>query len=207
MKVDIESTVMYYRKKAMDLALRYESASVQKLQMDLRDAMERRRSVIELGCGSGRDAAFLQRNGNIGSLRATDASPEFLREAGRLHPELKDVLGELVLPIGLEKLVAAGERFSGIYSIATLMHLSPADIAETIGLLERISEPGGILFISVCTEREEGRSPDPRTYTLRSPGWWKKAIEKGGFRTVELKITSDGLGRDGTSWLNITSVL
>lgn len=203
----MESTVMYYRKQAMDLALKYETASVQKLHMDLRDAMERRRKVLELGCGSGRDAVFLQRHGNIGSLRATDASPEMLREAGRIHPEIKEILEELVVPRGLEKLVAAGERFSGIYSIATLMHLSPGDIAETMGLLERICEPGGILFISVCTEREESKSQDPRTFTLRSPGWWKKTIERSGFRTVELKITADGLGRDGTSWLNITSVL
>lgn len=207
MKADFDSTILHYRKKAVELASRYESAEVTRLQIDLRDAMARRRTVLELGCGSGRDAAFLNRISSTTSLTATDASPEMLREAARIHPEIAGILDELVLPRDLHSLVRAGRRFSGIYSIATLMHLSPEDIEETIGLLELVTEPGGIVFLSVCTEKDEPLEEEGQClFTIKPPKWWKKQLEKTGFRIIDLKITPDGLARKNTSWLNITAV-
>lgn len=207
MKADLDSTILHYRKKAVDLAMKYESADVTRLQIDLRDAMERRKTILELGCGSGRDAAFLNRLGRGNSLTATDASPEMLREAVRIHPEIAGSLEELVLPRGLNALARSGRKFSGIYSIATIMHLSPEDIEETLGLLELITEPGGIIFLSVCTERGEIlKEEEECLFTIKPPKWWKKQVEKTGFRIVDLKITPDGLARENTSWLNITAV-
>lgn len=199
--------IHHYRKNALELAGRYESADVTRLQMDLREAMTRRERVLELGCGSGRDAAFLVKHGGIGSLTATDGSPEMLREALKLHPELQGCLEELVFPEGLAGMARAGRRFSGIYSIAALMHLPAEGIRETARQLELITEPGGILFISVCTERDTNPSPDGRPFTLKPSEWWRSLLEDAGFKTVEMKITTDGLGRENTSWLNITSVL
>ncbi len=207
MKADFDSTILHYRKKAVSLAARYESAEVTRLQIDLRDAMARRHNVLELGCGSGRDAAFLNRLGRAGELTATDASPEMLREAKRIHPEIADILQELVLPQGLKPLARAARKFSGIYSIATLMHLSPEKIEETLSLLQLITEPGGILFLSVCTERELNlKEEDERIFTIKPPKWWKKQLENIAFRVIDLKITPDGLARKNTSWLNITAV-
>jgi cyclopropane fatty-acyl-phospholipid synthase-like methyltransferase len=206
MTADFESTVFHYRKKALELALKYESADVASLQMDLREAMHFRHSVLELGCGSGRDAAFLNRLGTSGSITATDASPEMLREAGRIHPEIAVSLEKLVLPHDLHTMAGAGRRFSGVYSIAALMHLSLEHIEETIGLLELITEPGGILFLSVCTERDNDNGQEERIFTLQPPKWWKKQIEKTCFRIAEMKTTPDGLDRKNTSWINITAV-
>ncbi len=199
--------IHHYRKNAIELAGRYESADVTRLQMDLRDAMTRRERVLELGCGSGRDAAFLVRHGGIGGLTATDGSPEMLREALKLHPELQGCLEELIFPEGLAGLARAGRRYSGIYSIAALMHLSADDIAETARQLELITEPGGILFISVCTERDTPPSGDHRPFTLKPAEWWRSIFQEAGFRMVEMKITTDGLDRQNTSWLNMTMVL
>lgn len=207
MKADFETTSVHYRKNAVELALKYESAEVTRLQMDLRDAMERRNRILELGCGSGRDAAFLHRLGGMKSITATDASPEMLIEARRIHPEITEFLSELIIPRDLHGLVRSGAKFSGIYSIAVLMHLTPEQITETIELLELLTEPGGILFLSVCTERGEPREEDERLFTLKPPKWWKKQLENTSFRIVEMKLTPDGLDRELTSWLNITAVL
>lgn len=207
MHPDNQSTILHYRKNAIELVSRYESADVTRLQMDLRDSMDRRSKVLELGCGSGRDAAFLKRYGNVGELTVTDASPEMLREAKRLHPELAVNLKELILPRGLEPLIRKGTRFTGIYSIASLMHLSSADIEDTLQQLAMITEQGGIFFLSVCTEREKPADDDDRVFTIKPPKWWKKQLENAGFKTVDMRITPDGLARKNTSWLNITAML
>jgi len=207
MKADFDSTILHYRKKAVELAARYESADVTRLQIDLRDAMARRRNLLELGCGSGRDAAFLNRVCGSSSLTATDACPEMLREAKRIHPEISGILQELVLPRDLNPLVRMGTKYSGIYSIATLMHLSEEHIKDTVGLLELMTEPGGVVFLSVCTEKDELLKGESECiFTIKPPKWWKKLMETSGFRIIDLKITPDGLGRQNTSWLNITAV-
>jgi len=206
MSGEIEDTILHYRKQALDLVARYESANVSELQSDLREAMDRRIRVLELGCGSGRDAAFLKKYGNIGTITATDGSPEMLKEAAKLHPFIAGDLKELVLPHGLEALVRAGKRFTGIFSVATLMHLSPEDVEETLRLTDMLLEPAGILFLSVCIKRDIPQANDHRVFTIKPDRWWRKQIEEIGLRVVEMKKTGDGLSRPDTQWLNITAV-
>src|SRR5512133_2005015 len=56
------------------------------------------RQVIDVGCGAGRMTSYLSRAGL--SVSGVDLSPEMVRVAQRLHPELLFEVGELTdLPV------------------------------------------------------------------------------------------------------------
>lgn len=198
-----DRTIQHYQLKATELAGRYESAEVDKLQSRLHLALEGCATILELGCGSGRDASFMYRNLPNSLLTVTDGSEQMLKMAAHLHPELSNHLKLVLLPDDLEKLEG---RFEGIYSIASIMHLAPAEITNSLNLISQLLTPGGILFISVCTEREEQAVNDTRTFTLRSKKWWIDQIERANLKVTETTETSDGLNRNLTIWLNITAV-
>ncbi|MCK5785720.1 MAG: class I SAM-dependent methyltransferase [Candidatus Sabulitectum sp.] len=197
-----DKTIRHYNKKARGLAERYESADVGKLQNELLNALKKCRNILELGCGSGRDAAFLLSSSTGRKLTITDGSNEMLRRAAEVHPELSPYLRKLELP---EDLARETGKYDGIYSIAALMHLPEPDIVETINRIAGLLMPGGIMFISVCTEREENSPGESRTFTLKNRDWWTRQIETSGLVVMEVTESTDGLKRENTVWLNVTA--
>src|SRR5271168_4678617 len=75
-------------------------------------------TTAEIGCGNGRDAAWLAEHGY--RVSGFDASPGLLAEARRLHPEI--VLREATLPA----LAEIDERFDNVVCETVIMHL-PAE--------------------------------------------------------------------------------
>jgi len=173
------------------------------LHRQLLNSLRKCRDVLELGCGSGRDAAFLMNNSSFRTFTVTDGSNAMLKRAACIHPELKTHLQPLVLPDGLASLNCC---FDGIYSIATLMHLSERDISDTFKGISRLLSPGSILFISVCTTREKQPVDDSRLFTVKSKHWWLQQIEDCGLKVKDAADSADGLHRAETIWLNITAV-
>lgn len=200
-----ETTVEHYDSKAVKLSKRYESADVSALQNKLRSVLKNCSTVLELGCGSGRDAAFLMNSSpeRSFSIAVTDGSDKMLTQAEFLHPELAPYMKKLELPEGLK---AEKNRYEGIYSIAALMHLPLQKIRQSLQQIAGLLKPAGILFISVCTQREEQLPEDLRLFTLKSREWWIQQIELTGLQVTEATESTDGLNREKTVWLNITAV-
>lgn len=200
-----ETTAQYYDSKAAMLSKRYESADVTALQNKLRSVLKDCDTVLELGCGSGRDAAFLMNNSSERSftITVTDGSDKMLTQAESLHPELAPYMKKLELPEGLK---AEKNSYEGIYSIAALMHLPPPKIRQSLQQIAGLLKPAGVLFISVCTQREEQLPEDRRLFTLKSREWWIHQIDLTGLQVTEATESTDGLNREKTVWLNLTAV-
>ena len=78
-------TAAHYEQNAASLSARYESADRSHIWHLLRRHLpEPGVAVLEIGCGSGCDSAFLLENGC--DVTAVDASQAMLAEAARLHP-------------------------------------------------------------------------------------------------------------------------
>ena len=122
--------------------------------------------------------------------------------AGKVHPELSPFLKKLELPEGLKDEKGA---YDGIYSIAALMHLTATEIIDSLHQVTRLLVPGGILFVSVCTKREEQTKDDLRTFTLKNREWWSDQFKDAGLKITEATKAADGLNRNETIWLNITA--
>ncbi len=196
-------TLEYYKLNFQELTKRYESVNLDNIHQQLLRCFSGSKKLLELGCGSGRDASFMMREGF--DLTATDGCIEMLNAAENYHPELKGRLNLLLLPKGLDRFTPLS--FDGVYAVATLMHLLPEDIICTVKKVFSLLKPGGIFFFSVCLEREgidkNGYDADGRLFILRDQSWWHDSCKDAGFLIQNSEILSDAMTRSGIKWLTI----
>ncbi len=197
-----ESTLKYYQKHAAELATRYEEADVSSLHARMLEHLPPQGTVLEIGCGSGRDASYLISSGF--QVTAVDASLQMLAVAVREHPELKGRTFCAALPFE-EHHPLLLRRFDAIISVALLMHVSDDDIREAGEQFRRLLEPGGILFISASERRPDvdgQRQQDGRIYVQRSPEQLEALLVQSGLRRKAIHRHADGEGRN-INWYSI----
>jgi len=195
------STIDYYKKNAEDLARRYESAGVKELQTLLKSCFVPGAKLLEMGCGSGRDAAFMLANGF--DITAVDGASEMVESAVRYHPELAGRVHTIHLP---KELSEGFGSFDGLFSIATLMHLTRQAIDEVFKKAGALLGKKGRFFFSVPSRRDDVNTGEfdekGRRFTAMSVEEWISVSQSAGFEVVKTSITRDGLGREGIVWLN-----
>jgi len=196
----MDNTLNYYATNAKSLSHRYESANVKNIHELLLKTFSSDSYLLEIGCGSGRDASFMYQHGY--KVVAIDASKEMVYEAKKLHPELVNNLYVKTIPHNLDY---EDNSFNGIYSIATLMHLEKSDIEKTIERIYNYLKPGGRFLFSVSTQRDDINDEDQdiygRHFTTISQENWISICESKGFTTLQVQTSRDGLNRDGIVWL------
>ena len=194
-------TIDYYEKNAVDLVSRYENADVSELHSRLLTTFRPGSSLLEVGCGTGREASFLLKNGY--DIECIEASKQMINLAEKLHPELQGRLIKGEVPGCLESM---NKKYDGIYAIATLMHLPLEDIATVLdGFYNRLVKSGRIL-ISVPLSRPDletsGYDSKGRYFLLLTEEAWCDLIYSAGFSKIETSLTDDGMGRNSVKWLN-----
>lgn len=195
-------TLRAYEKSASELASRYETADMADLHEILIRHLPSASSILEVGCGSGREAAFLLKRGF--EVTAADASPLMLKEAANRHPELAPRLQVSTVPFdsGCSLLRL---KFSAVLAIALAMHLTDDELKETINQFRGILNPGGIVILSASTGREEiaeKRDPDGRLYIERPPSDIEKLFTSGGFKRIASYQNCDSLDRP-VKWFSL----
>jgi SAM-dependent methyltransferase len=97
--------------------------------------------TADIGCGSGRDTAWLNENGF--AAIGYDASEGLLAEARRVNPGLD--FRQALLPelFGIEDAL-----FANVLCETVIMHLEHAMIGPSVRKLLSILAPGGILYLS-----------------------------------------------------------
>ncbi|MHA2246294.1 MAG: class I SAM-dependent methyltransferase [Candidatus Hodarchaeales archaeon] len=193
-------TLEFYNSNAAEITKRYENFDVEILHKDILNSFPRGIRLLELGCGSGRDAALLY---SIGfDVYISDGSEEILNQAISIHPELKGRHFLITLP---NKLPFLNESYDGIYAIALLMHLQQKDIIGVFLELNRILRKNGLFFFSVPLSREDvnknGRDNQGRWFLLLPLEVWKKFIREANFKLVSIKESWDGSGRS-VKWVS-----
>ncbi len=199
-KIQLNSTINYYNKQADSLSKRYESADISFLQRILLETFSKNSNLMEIGCGSGRDAAFMLKNGY--HVLGIDASKNMIYEAKKLHPELKEILKVSIVP---EDLDFKESYFDGIYSIATLMHLKESDIDKTLAKIYKFLKNKGRLLFSVSVNRsdlnQDHNDEKGRLFTILDQDKWIDICLSKGFKILKTEISNDGLKRDNIKWL------
>ncbi|MCD6211861.1 MAG: methyltransferase domain-containing protein, partial [Sulfurovum sp.] len=146
----MHKTLSYYENNAKYLTQRYESAKVDNIHSLLLNTFPAKSYLLEIGCGSGRDAGFMHRNGY--DVLAIDGSREMIAEAKRCHPELEGSLEVMKIP---NELHFESSSFDGVYCIATLMHLDKSAIDQTIEKVAMILKAGSKFLFSVSVQRDD----------------------------------------------------
>ncbi len=120
-------------------------------------------ATADIGCGSGRDAAWLDANGY--PAKGFDASDGLLGEARKRHPNVP--FATAILP-GLDGIADAS--FSNVLCETVIMHLEPEAITPAVKRLLSILVPGGILYLSWrVTEGADRRDEHGRLYAAFDP--------------------------------------
>jgi SAM-dependent methyltransferase len=199
-----DETIRRYDRDAKAFSERYETAELPRLHaMLLRNLPPQGASVLELGCGSGRDAAFLLSKGY--EVTAIDASAGMVAEAGRLHPELVGRIScaAVPLPAGSPLVLRA---FDAVFSNAMFMHLCDEDLRRTALQIRRMLHSGGVLVISVSVGREGlrgGRDGTGRLFLERPPKAYRQLFEGLGFSVVDRLEEPDSRERPGIRWVSM----
>jgi SAM-dependent methyltransferase len=114
--------------------------------------------TIDVGCGAGRDVAWLKANGF--DAKGVDASSGLLSEARKAYPGIDFQPATLPALLELE-----GERFQNVLCETVLMHLDPADVKLATQALLALLLPGGTLYLSWRVTRERSlRDSNGRLY-------------------------------------------
>jgi SAM-dependent methyltransferase len=135
------ATLAAYDRDAASFA---EDWSAQPTPADMYDIVRRFFSpgpTADIGCGAGRDTAWLDANGF--PCIGFDASAGLLAEARRRHPELQFQQAFLPALQGL-----ADHSFCNVLCETVIMHLEPSAISEAVGRMLSILMPGGTLYLS-----------------------------------------------------------
>jgi SAM-dependent methyltransferase len=150
-------------------------------------------SVLDIGAGTGRDAAALAAMGH--RVLAVEPTAELREEGRRLHPSphlewLDDALPDLPL------LVARGERFDLVMLVAVLMHLDAEERARAMAPICAAVAPGGLLYMTL---RHGPVPPGRRMFEIADAEICGLA-EAHGLTLAHQSSRGDMLGRGGVEW-------
>lgn len=149
--------------------------------------------VLEIGAGTGRDAAALADRGH--RVLAVEPTAELRREGQCLHPPprvewLDDGLPELA------HVQARGERFDLVRMIAVWMHLDESERARALPRVASLLTPGGLMMLSL----RHGPVPAGRRMFEVDPREVEELGRRENLRMVQCSRGNDAQGRTNVHW-------
>jgi SAM-dependent methyltransferase len=164
------ATLQAYDRNAASFAEDWESQPSPDDIYDIVRRFFRKGPTVDIGCGSGRDTAWLAQHGFAAT--GYDASEGLLTEARRLHPDIQ--FHHAVLP---ELSGIAEASFTNVFCETVIMHLPPDAIAASVQRLMAILEPQGTLYLSWrVTEGLDKRDESGRLYAAFDAGLVLQAL-------------------------------
>lgn len=164
----------------------------------LLDALEERArlTILDLGCGPGRDLAYFRSLGH--DAVGLDACPSFVRMAHELtgcEVWLQDFLA-LSLPVA---------RFDGIFANASLFHVPSQELPRVLAKLHAALKPAGVLFASNPRGNgEEGFQGERYGHFIDLPGW-QRYLTGADFEVIRHYYRPEDRPRPQQPWLAIVA--
>jgi len=191
----MSDTVSAYDAQAGELAARYESVPADTVHAALLEFTPRGRDLIALdvGAGSGRDAAWLASLGY--EVVAAEPAAGMRREAQGRHPDPRIRWLDDRLP-DLSAVHRLGLAFDLVLLSAVWMHVPPPARARAFRKLATLLKPGGVIPMSL----REGPPELDRPMWPAPPGEVEAFARAHGLAVLRSVVTSDQLGRADVRW-------
>lgn len=163
----------------------------------LRFLPEKGASCLDVGSGSGRDAAALARRG----FRVTAVEPSNglrkLAQANHVCPNITWI--DDALP-KLAKVIARNERYSFILLSAVWMHIPESQRMQSLQVLAKLLEPNGYIALTL---RMGGSSHDRIMYPVSVEALLQQAVHAGLKPVYIGRATRDSLNRSEVEWRKV----
>lgn len=186
------ATLDFYNRHSEEYSEKTFGADLSVLREDFLSCLPLSGSILDLGCGSGRDAYAFSERGY--SVTAVDGS-EGMCEAARKNTGLE------VIRKNFSELDYAGE-FDGVWASCSLLHVPSAELPEILGKIDRALKPNGIFYCSFKKGDFEGEREE-RYYTDMTVGRLTDLVCDNGFLPIRTWESPEP-GRD-LVWVNSLS--
>lgn len=186
--------VATYNRRAKEFAGQYEAIAFEDLYADVLDLLPAEPAVVlDVGAGSGRDAAWLAARGH--SIVAVEPAAGMREEAARRHGSTTIRWLDDRLP-GLERVHRCAMAFDLILLAAVWMHVPSTDRRRAFRKLITLLKPGGRMILSL---RHGPGDPERAMHPVSRAEIERLAAEHGAMVTRAIR-TPDRLGRPEVSW-------
>jgi SAM-dependent methyltransferase len=191
-KATPKSIVAWYDDHAAVVADGYEGLDAERTHPQLFKLLRtvRNASVLDLGAGTGRDAAAAAALGH--RVTAVEPSSKMLRLAKALHPERDIAWVSDTLP----RLPKVKGTFDVVLLSAVWMHVPPQDRAAAFSRITDLTAPGGRIYMTLRL----GPGDVDRAMWSVSDGEVRRLAAARGLTVTDLGKKPDLLGRDDVTW-------
>ncbi len=149
-------------------------------------------SILDLGCGSGRDSACFKDRGY--DVTAVDGSAQMCSLAS-IH------IGQDVLNLKFSD-IDFNEVFDGVWACASLLHVASEEMPEILHKIFKSMKPGGVLYVSYKYGDFEGLR-DGRYYTdLRTRKLKELLSEFENIEVLDIWKSEQIIQEEERIWLN-----
>jgi len=195
----VAPTIRIYEQEAPTFLKRWVSRRKRPpaLLLDSLARLPKQSAILDLGCGGGQDARFLDAKGF--RVVGMDLTAAFLRSAKKTVPSVPLVRADM------RDLPFQGESFDAVWAAACLMHVPKPEAARVLKKLREVVRPGGLLAATVTYGTRSRILTDgwmPGRYFAR---WQKndlaRVVEGSGWTIESLRVVSNQ-ERKGR-WLNL----
>lgn len=194
-------TLEYYEEHATSLADGYEALAFEKAHPELLAMLASRSAaqsldVLDIGAGTGRDAAWLADQGH--NVLAVEPSPAMQRIGKILHQNVAIKWQLDALP-NLTSVRATGQTFDLITLSAVWMHVPPEERDEAFQSLVALLKAGGQIYLTLRIGPEE---PLRGIYSV-SAAEVTEIASSNGMEAEILGRQKDLLGRANIRWVSM----
>ena len=192
---------IYYRHHAQAYADATRSVDMPPLYARFTPHLPPQGHVLDVGCGSGRDARAFAHLGY--RVTAFDASPELAQLAAQ-HTGLPVVVADVLALEGPSSLgLPPDTLFDGIWACASLLHVAEALQPQAWARLWPLLRPGGVAYASYKLGTGERVDDQGRPFTDATAGrvaaW---LADLPGVAAIDTWMSTDLRAGEGQAWLN-----
>ena len=149
-------------------------------------------TVLDFGCGPGRDLAYFRSLGH--EAVGLDGAAPFVEMARAATGS--EVLQQNFLELSLER-----ARFHGIFANASLFHVPTQELGRVLGQLHTALKPEGVLFCSNPRGLDSEGFSGERYGAFHSFESWSAQVSAAGFSEIEHYYRPAGKPRAEQPWL------
>ena len=189
MNID-KRTIGYYDSHAKEFAEFAKGADMRRDYEHFLKYVPKGGSIVDMGCGSGRDLRFFRESGYVASgVDASEGMCEVAREYSGCPVVCCDALSWV-----------PESKTDAIWANGSLLHLKLDEIITFLRTKTAFLNPGGILYFSMKAGIEEGFDEKGRFFTPFSESIVESVLADGKVRIAERWTEGDSLGRGGFHW-------
>jgi 2-polyprenyl-3-methyl-5-hydroxy-6-metoxy-1,4-benzoquinol methylase len=185
-------TQRYYEDKAEEYLARTSHLDMESLYKPFLELMPSGRTILDAGCGPGRDTlSFLKKGFHV---TAFDASAKMVELVSKQT-------GVVAFQMRFQELNYEQE-FDGIWACASLLHVPFCELEDVLTRFHRALKTGGICFMSFKQGNGERFDDGRRFIDFTEATLRQKLADISGVSILRIWGTEDQAGRVGVKWVN-----